>query len=272
MSERAEKDDLPESGSNFVLDSKNESLNNSSESFPESSRIDLWNQENSEPIVVSRDPEDVRALQRRDIMILVLALSLSAVTGLCFYQMLRSPDLITAVVTENGRRVVSLNDRQFGETEAVQLGKDNLSNDDKKYLVSEFTRLRYQIDPASRGKDVEKFLRLMVGKSAVAYANKLKESQVLEVERAENWTSVWTPQSFKLDAADPNKIRVIGTQKITKILNGQASESTAQYEVTLKLTSDGTRSDANLRTGYQVVWLDEQIISQKTDGNIPNNS
>lgn len=58
-------------------------------------------------------------------------------------------------------------------TEAVQLGPEHLTDADKKYIASEFVRSLYQIDPATRSKDIERALRMMLPDSALKFARYL---------------------------------------------------------------------------------------------------
>jgi hypothetical protein len=211
--------------------------------------------------VVFRDPEDIRNARRKDGIIFFQTLVILTLGGLAFYLFLRKPDLIVAVTTPDGQRVVQLNNREFGQTEAVQLGKERLSNDDKTYLVSEFARLRFGVDRASREKDVERMLRMCIPRTAVNYAKDLKERGVLEREAGESWSAKWTQQSVKVDERDPFTVRVIGTQEITKTISGAIQQETVQYEITFKLTTDGSRADDNFRTGFKVGIVSEQIIN-----------
>lgn len=211
--------------------------------------------------IIFRDPEDMKIARKKDVIILAQSVVILILAGLAFYLFLRKPDLIVAVTSADGQRVVQLNNREFGQTEAVQLGKEHLSNDDKTYLVSEFARLRFAVDRASREKDVEKMLRMCLPRTAVNYARDLKERGVLERENGESWSAKWTPQSVKIDPRDPYTVRVIGTQDITKNINGAVQEETAQFEVTFKLSTDGSRADDNFRTGFKVGIVSEQVIN-----------
>lgn len=97
---------------------------------------------------IYRDPEDVRSvihLARSGIVLTLLLLT--SIAG-NFYQYYRRPDRI--VVDKSSGRVVELNDRDYGETEAVRLGPEHLTDADKKYIASEFVRSLHQIDPATR--------------------------------------------------------------------------------------------------------------------------
>ena len=103
-------------------------------------------------------------------MLLVLLLLVSV--GLNFYQYVRRPDRI--VVDRSSGRVLEINDRDYGETEAVQLGPDRLTSADKQYLTGEFVRALYQVDPATRPRDIERALRMMVPDSALKFARYLE--------------------------------------------------------------------------------------------------
>ena len=211
--------------------------------------------------IIFRDPEDMKTARRKDGIVLAQSVIILILAGLAFYLYLRKPDLIVAVTSPDGQRIVQLNNREFGQTEAVQLGKERLSNDDKTYLVSEFARLRFAVDRASREKDVEKMLRMCIPRTAVNYARDLKERGVLERENGESWSAKWTQQSVKVDPRDPYLLRVIGTQEITKTINGAIQEETAQFEITFKLSTDGSRADDNFRTGFKVGIVSEQVIN-----------
>lgn len=223
--------------------------------------------ENEAMPVIFRDPEDLRNARKKDTIIMFQSVIIVILAGLAFYLYLRKPDLIVAVTSPDGQRVVQINNREFGQTEAVQLGKENLTNGDKTYLVSEFSRLRFAVDRASREKDVERMLRMCIPRTAVNYAKDLKEKGVLEREASEMWSAKWTQQSVKVDERDPYTLRVIGTQEITKTINGAIGQETVQYELTFKLTTDGSRSDDNFRTGFKVGIINEQVIGSTNQQN-----
>lgn len=188
------------------------------------------------------------------------------------YLAMRRPNLLTAVVTENGRRVVTINDRDYGNTEAVQLGPDRLSNEDKRYLVSECARALYGIDQASRGKDIERSLKMMVDGFAINYANWLKAEGGLEQQRREAWQAVWTEQENKVDPNDPYTLHIIGEQLITKNINGQIKQVKVQHALDFKVVTDLPRSDRNLRTGFLIAFFGGKVISEtpvETPGVLP---
>jgi hypothetical protein len=205
--------------------------------------------------VLHRDPSDVRTILSLAStgMLLVLLLLLSV--GLNFYQYVRRPDRI--VVDRSSGRVLEINDRDYGETEAVQLGPDRLTSADKQYITGEFVRALYQVDPATRPRDIERALRMMVPDSALKFARYLKQEGVLEKQRAESWQAVWTPQDITIDAADPYTVRVIGKQEITKVIAGATEREARQLNLTLKLVADPQRrADRNLRAGFLVAAFD----------------
>ncbi len=209
----------------------------------------------SEIRVVHRDPADVRTILSLAAIGMLLALLLLTSIVLNFYQYVRRPDRI--VVDRTSGRVLQINDRDYGETEAVQLGPDRLTTADKQYITGEFVRALYQIDPATRPRDIERALRMMVPDSALKFARYLKQEGVLEKQRAESWQAVWTPQDISVDRADPYTVRVIGKQEITKVIAGVAENETRQLNLTLKLVADSQRrTDRNLRSGFLIAALD----------------
>src|SRR5262245_64120869 len=172
----------------------------------------------SSPQTLYRDPADVRTILSMAWTGTLLTLLLLASIALNIWQYWRRPDRI--VVDRSSGRVLQINDREYGETEAVKLGPDRLTNADKQYISGEFIRAIYAIDPATRPRDVERALRMMVPASALKYAKWLKETGTLDKQRAESWQAVWTPQDISVDQVDPYTVRIIGKQQITKLISG----------------------------------------------------
>jgi hypothetical protein len=213
------------------------------------------------PQVLHRDPMDVRTILSLGWTAMFLVLLLLASISLNIWQYWRRPDRI--VVDRSSGRVLTINDREYGETEAVRLGPDRLTNADKQYLSGAFVKALYQIDPATRAGDVERALRMMVPNSALKYAKWLKETGVLDRQRAESWQAVWTPQDISVDQVDPYTVRVIGKQQITKVISGAAQQETHQLHLTLKLVADPQRrADRNLRSGFLVSAFDYKELGE----------
>jgi hypothetical protein len=221
-------------------------------------------EENTESSVASpavyRDPNDVRTIyQLLTVLIAVLALFVLSAIGNA-WQYWRRPDRI--VVDRSSGRVLVINDRQFGETDAVKMMPDQPSDSDKKYLVSEYVRALYAVNPATRAADIKAALEMMVPQSAVKFATYLKDHHILEEQRTEAWQAVWTPQDISIDRADPYTVRVIGKQEITKVANNQAVQETKQLQLTIKIVADPAgRTDQNRRMGFLVAAIDYKEIS-----------
>ncbi|HKQ05587.1 MAG TPA: hypothetical protein VJ464_10675 [Blastocatellia bacterium] len=213
--------------------------------------------------VLHRDPSDVRTILGLASTGMLLVLLILVSIGLNFYQYVRRPDRI--VVDRSSGRVLEINDRDYGETEAVQLGPDRLTGADKQYLTGEFVRALYQVDPATRPRDIERALRMMVPDSALKFARYLKQEGILEKQRAESWQAVWTPQDITIDAADPYTVRVIGKQEITKVVVGATQHEVRQLNLTMKLVADPQRrADRNLRSGFLVAAFDYKELGSDT--------
>lgn len=205
--------------------------------------------------VLYRDPADVRTILSMAWTGTLLVLLLLASVALNIWQYWRRPDRI--VVDRSSGRVLQINDREYGETEAVRLGPDRLTNADKQYIAGEFVKAIYQVDPATRPRDIERALRMMSPNSALLFARYLKQTGILDKQRAESWQAVWTPQDISVDGADPYTVRVIGKQEITKIISGASQQEARQLHLTLKLVADPQRrADRNLRSGFLIASFD----------------
>ncbi|SRR6266545_2673540 len=215
------------------------------------------------PQTLYRDPTDIRTILSLTWMGLLFTALLLMSVGLNIYQYLRRPDRI--VVDRSSGRVLMINDREYGATDAVQLGPDRLTADDKKYISREFVRLIYGIDPATRAKDMEQAIRMLVPSSAVKFARWLKETGILDKQRAESWQTTWTEQNTEVDRIDPYTVRILGRQQITKLVSGAAQQETRRLSLTLKLAADPQgRADHNKRTGFLVAWFDEKEVESES--------
>jgi len=217
-----------------------------------------------------RDPIDVRTILSLSWTGILLALLLAVSLGFNIYQYWRRPDRI--VVDRSSGRVLMIDDREYGATETVSFGPDRLTGADKQYIAGEFVRAIYQIDPATRNKDIERALRMMVPNSALAFAQYLKRNGVLDRQRAESHQAVWTPQDIAVDQADPYTVRVIGKQEVTKYVAGAANTETRQLSLTLKLVADPLRrADRNLRSGFLIARFDDKELGAGAGAEAPVN-
>lgn len=230
-------------------------------SLPERAAMDVSETaaERTSNLVVYRDPEDVRTIfQLLSALIVVLALFVVSALGNAV-QYWRRPDRI--IVDRSSGRVLMINDRQFGETDAVKMMPDRPAESDKKYLVGEYVRALYAINPATRATDIKTALEMMVPQSATKFATYLKEQNILEQQRAQSWQAVWTPQDVAVDRVDPYTVRVIGKQEITKVINNAVAQETKQLQLTVKLVADPAgRTDQNKRMGFLVAAIDYKEI------------
>jgi len=213
----------------------------------------------SSALTVYRDPQDVRTICNLTRLLMLMALIVVASAAANIFQYLRRPDRI--VVDGPTGRVLSINDRNYGKEENVEFGPDRLTNEDKLYATKEFVRYLYRIDPASRPRDIEKALRMMVPDSAVKFSNWLKQNGILDQQKAESWQSVWTPMDVAVDPSNSYTVNVIGKQEINKLVGGAAVKDVKQLRLTIRLMADPTgRADRNLRTGFLVSYLDSHEL------------
>jgi hypothetical protein len=202
-------------------------------------------------------------------MILALFLVASGVSNI--YQYLRRPDRI--VVDGGTGRVLSINDRNYGREDGIEFGPEKLTAQDKVYVTKEFVKAVYQVDPATRPRDIEKAFRMMVPDSAVKFSRWIKEQRILDRQKDESWQTVWNPMDVSVDKNDPYTVTVIGKQDITKVLAGVKVSETKQLRLTLKLVADSTgRADRNLRSGFLVASLDYQELNDPVNKGVVHDS
>jgi len=212
------------------------------------------------PSIVYRDSSDVRTILNLTFSMMIMAVLLVASGVGNIYQYLRRPDRI--VVDGGSGRVLSINDRNYGREDGVEFGPEILTAQDKVYVTKEFVKAVYQVDPATRPRDIEKAFRMMVPDSAVKFSRWIKEQGILDRQKAESWQTVWNPMDVSVDKNDPYTVTVIGKQDITKVVGGVKVSETKQLRLTLKLVADSTgRADRNLRSGFLVASLDYQELN-----------
>ena len=88
------------------------------------------------PAVIYRDASDVRTILSLTSSMMILALLLVASGVGNIYQYLRRPDRI--VVDGGTGRVLSINNRNYGNEEGIEFGPDRLTQQDKIYITKEF--------------------------------------------------------------------------------------------------------------------------------------
>jgi hypothetical protein len=210
--------------------------------------------------VVYRDKDDVTTILNLTRLTAILAIVLVASAAANIFQYLRRPDRI--VVGPSGR-VLSINDRNFGEEEGVQFGPDHLTRQDKIYATQQFVDYLFRIDPATHQRDMEKALRMMLPDSAVKFSSWMKEQGILDRQQAESWQTRWSPMDVALDPNEPYTVIVIGKQEINKVINGAAVAETKQLRVTIKLVADSKgRADRNLRSGFLISYVDAHELNE----------
>jgi hypothetical protein len=232
--------------------------------LPEARRVN--SSQNVGPSIVYRDSSDVRTILSLTFSMMIMAVLLVASGVGNVYQYLRRPDRI--VVDGGSGRVLSINDRNYGREDGIEFGPEKLTAQDKEYLTKEFVKAVYQVDPATRPRDMEKAFRMMVPDSAVKFSRWIKERGILDQQKAESWQTVWNPMDVSVDKNDPYTVTVIGKQDITKVVAGVRVSETRQLRLTLKLVADSTgRADRNLRSGFLVASLDYQELKSNDPRN-----
>jgi hypothetical protein len=226
------------------------------------------------PVICYRDPADVRTIRRQSrLMLLCLAIAAIAIVGVV-YKSIQQPDRI--VVDMSSGRTVMINDRELGSTEAVRLEKDKLQIADMDYVVKAYLEYLYRVDQASRSKDIEAALRLMVPGQAKKFAQYLTDQKILQTQREQQWNTTWKVEYLEHAPGKPLTVKVYGTQEIEMVVKNESKRVTKHLLLTVDLLPDapegGTfRLDRNLRSGFRINALDYKELSS-TEVETPANS
>ena len=212
-------------------------------------------------VSVERDPEDVLTISHllRALFVLVILLFLSC--GLNFYLALRKADLI--VVDKTSGRTLAINNKDYGQTEAVQLSPDNLTNRDKKALVAEFLRCLYEVNGATRTANVNRLLKMMEPNLSLQQARLFNDEKLLAQEKVESVNSSWELQDVTFDERDPFIVRALGKRTVRRVREGASVEEQTQIKVKFLLMDSPTspaRNDNNYRTGYYVLKYRSEAV------------
>jgi len=218
----------------------------------------------SSPVICYRDPADVRTIHRQSrVILLCLAIAAIAIVGVV-YKSIQRPDRIVVDMTSG--RVVMINDRELGATEAVRLEKDKLQLADMDYVVKAFLDYLYHVDQRSRSKDIEAALRLMVPGQAKKFAQYLTDQKILQTQREQQWNALWKPEYLEHAPGKPLTVKVYGTQEIDMVVKNESKHLIKHILLTVDLLPDapegGTfRLDRNLRSGFRINAIDYKELS-----------
>lgn len=221
--------------------------------------MDETSKNESQARILYRDPNDVLVIQNLCIALIGVILICFSSLGGNLYLYWRKPDRI--VVDRSSGQVVTLDNRNYGDGPSTSMMPDRLTPSDALFAVRQWTQHYYAINPATRSADIEKCIRLMVPATAKQFVARLGQDRRLEIERNESHQGVWTIQSETIDPKDNYLLRVIGTQKMTKVINGKSEEVVRQLEVSFKLVADANgRTDENLRSGFRIARVEDKEI------------
>ncbi len=202
---------------------------------------------------IERDPEDVLTISHLLRALTVLAILLFLSCGLNFYLALRKADLI--VVDKTSGRTLAINNRDYGQTEAVALTQDNPGTRDKKALVSEFLRCLYEVNGATRPANVNRLLKMMEPNLSLSQAQLFNNEKLLAQEKTESVNSAWELQDVTFDDRDPYIVRALGVRRVRRVREGGTVEEETQIKIKFLLMDSPTspaRNDNNYRTGFYV--------------------
>lgn len=202
-----------------------------------------------------RDPEDVMTISHLLRAVFILAALLFLSGGLNFYLALRKADLI--VVDKTSGRTLAINNKDYGQTEAVSLAPDNPGIRDKKALVAEFLRCLYEVNGATRPANVNRLLKMMEPNLSLSQAQLFNNEKLLAQEKAEGVNSSWELQDLSVDERDPYIVRALGKRIVRRVrAEGGSVKEETQIKIKFLLMDSPTapaRNENNYRTGFYIL-------------------
>lgn len=215
-------------------------------------------------VISYRDPEDVTTIRQLSWTVIILLGLLFSVSSALIYKMLMKPIMI---VQSAGGETIVVDGRQYGgKTQTLSVGPEELTDAGKLSLARNFLDKLYNINPATRGVDINKMMRMMDADGALEYSRWLNEHQVLETQAQQRWQATWKLIDLSIDERDPYILRALGEQVIRYDANGQLKQETRQLSVKLLLsvsTTDPMRNENNLNTGFCVRKFKSKALNEK---------
>lgn len=191
---------------------------------------------------------------------LIIIILLLGVSGFLY---LRKPDRVVIGVDSKGEQTLMINDREYGQIKNLALEPDRPTNGQKLLFAKEFTNALFEADTTNRQAKLKRALGMMANASAQTLFTYLKTNTsnlnnnagiALTVEKQENWATIFEIKEATIDSVNPNIINILGTQKITKVVNGNPSEDERNVQLRLNIHPDANgRQDYNLQLGFQVL-------------------
>ncbi len=233
-----------------------------------------------------RHPADIRLIGKFSLTVILLCIVSFTSLGIAAYAVFRKPEVIlvvnrrTITLNHEGKAIKdeevleSVNNRQYGVANDVQLQKDQPGAKERQYAASNWVRRYMTVSQAVverkgdkvrtvRQAELVSLMKWMVPEAAQSFTRFLLKNKLIETEVQERWQATWEEQTAVPDPNDPYLWRITGRQSVTKFIGGQPVSTTRQIQFALKLSDDpaGRRED-NMMTGVQPISLDFQPLGE----------
>lgn len=222
-----------------------------------------------------RDSLVWRVCLRLLVVIALLGLGLVTCVGLIVFLLYRGPVVITIDRFPDGtRKVVEYNGTTV-KSDNMTIAPPTITDQDKTDLAQTFAKLLYNVDPATRGRDIPAAVRLMESGNAAILMKCIERGCDgyginLQREEQERWQGPWQVPDNGVTIgpydkqSDAYTVDVIGWQHITRVVNNQGYPLERQLRLSVKLTVDPEgKTQRNLRTGLRVLSYEYKELSQQ---------
>ncbi len=200
------------------------------------------------------------------LVVLVLAIG-------CAYLWWRSPEVITWKEDTEGKTMLTVNNRSYGDVANLSMRPQGESQAEKIFAAKELTRLLYNINPDTRQSALQRVLDWFpqdAARTRDAFANALKQigndpnaCVAVGLESSQKWQSTFTVQEAGVANENPALIRIIGVQRLRRAALSNDIENRL-LAIDMELISTGNRTDNNFMTGYEPKYIMCKVLPSAT--------
>lgn len=202
------------------------------------------------------------------LLLLSLLLSLVLAVG-AFYLWWRTPEVITWKEGADGKVLLAVNNRSYGEISSLSMSRQSETPAEKMFAAKELTRTLYAVNPETRQAALERVLNWFRDDSARSrdlFAKALKEVATdpnscvaINLEKTQGWQSTFTVQETNTATDNPNLIRIVGTQRLRRTLLSPNTENRL-LQAEIEMTKDSGLREENVMTGFVPTFIQCKVL------------
>lgn len=202
-------------------------------------------------------------------LLLVVLLFSGVLLATCLFLWSRKPDVVTWVQNSDGKVLLTVNDKSYGDIQAlVARGGQREVKEEKIFAAKELARIFGGVDQDTRPAALERIVnwfRNDAAKTRDRFARALKDEAnnpgacvPVGLEKTQGWQGVFNINEASPTLDNPNMIRIVGTQNLRRTLLTSNLEKRL-FEIDIEMTKEGL-TEQNLMTGYVPTFFQCKVL------------